>query len=123
MRGWKGLIAGLVVALLLLGLFEFLSPKVVGRNLNSTANDVGYAAAHTLFVERSSQKPFDQVSLDAHAAALAKAKSDGVTLTIWYIDQHQVVHVKVDKEAPSLVLKHFNGKYFQVSRSAVVAPG
>jgi Flp pilus assembly protein TadG len=125
MKAIKTLVTLLVVALIALIAFEVGSPLLTARDVNNAATDVAKAGAAKLFAERDcTVKSADVKSADAKAAANAKAVSDSVTLAAFTIDVNQVVHVTVEKEARSLVIKHIKGlrKRDELKKTATAAP-
>lgn len=125
MRPLKTLVVGAVVAVGAVGGFELYSPTLAAHDASNAAGDVAFAAAHKLFTERDSGKPFAAVSTDAKTAAVTQAEADNVTLVAFSIDAQERVHVTVAKEAGSVIvarigsLKHWDER----TASAVVAPG
>jgi hypothetical protein len=120
----KTLIAAVVTAIIVLLVFEVVSPILTTREVRTAATEVANAGAAKLFAERNSNKGFTLISADAQAAAAAEAASDHVTLAAFTIDASQKVHVTVEKEARSVIFKHIKGlrKRDEVSRSTTAAP-
>ena len=124
MRSLKLLAVVLVLAIIGLVAFEIISPLRAQQDARNAAQAVASAAASKLFSERDSHKYFATLVADAKAAAEAAASNDNVTLTKFDIDSNQVVHVTVQKEASSLVVKHIPGlrKRDEITESAHAAP-
>jgi Flp pilus assembly protein TadG len=124
MRSVKLLGVVLVLAIIGLVAFEIISPLRAQQDARNAAQAVAAAAASKLFTERDSHKDFATLVADAKAAAEVAAGTNRVTLTKFDIDSNEVVHVTVEKEATSLVVKHIPGlrKRDQITESAHAAP-
>jgi hypothetical protein len=124
MRALRLIVVVLVLAIIAIVAFEIISPLRAQQTTRDAAQAVASAAASKLFSERDSHKDFNTLVSDAKQAALAAASSNHVTLTRFDIDSNQVVHVTVEKEASSIVVKHIPGlrKRDEISQSAHAAP-
>ena len=122
MRALRILVGLVVLAIVAVAAFEVVSPTLTRRSARDAASAVAAAAAHQIFLDRS--KPPDVISSDARAAADAKAKSEHVTLTAFNIDPpDQVVHVTINKQARSIIVKHTTWRHYDnISVSATASP-
>jgi Tfp pilus assembly protein PilX len=122
MRALKALAGLVLLGLIALVVFEVLSPVQARRSAKSAAAAVAQAAAHQIFLDRS--KAPDLISTDAKAAAVAKAQAEHVTLTAFSIDPpEQLVHVTINKQARSIIVKHTMWRHFDsITVSATANP-
>lgn len=125
MKVLKILVAAVVLAVVAIAVYDGIQPTLAERDTRSAASNVASAAAHVLFTERDDPKDFSLKSTDAHKAALATAKSEGVTLTKFAIDSTNTVRVTVSKEAKSIVMKHIRPLRHldEITVSASATPG
>ena len=105
-----------VIALAGLAVVEVGSPMVTRVQLDGVAHDAADSAAHELF-----ERP-DLERARAAAGALATQQSAG--LKDFQVDAQGVVHVTVQREARSLVLRKWQRarSWFDVEVSATATP-
>jgi Flp pilus assembly protein TadG len=123
MRVLKLLLVVIILAVVLIGAFELISPSLTTNDAHNAANDVANAAAAKIYADKS--KPFPTISQDARRAANAQASADHVTLTSFTITgTAETVRVTVVKEAKSIIVKRINAwKHFdEITASATAEP-
>ncbi|HEX2064793.1 MAG TPA: hypothetical protein VHE80_10275 [Acidimicrobiales bacterium] len=93
--------AKIVVVLVLLGVavVELGSPVVTRAQLDGVAHDAAASAAHELFERPDIER--------ARTSAAQLATERGARLTSFSVEPNGVVHVTVEREARSLVLKRW----------------
>jgi Flp pilus assembly protein TadG len=124
MRVLRLVVVVIILAVLLIGGFELISPSLTTNDARNAASDVANAAASKIFADRT--KPFPTISADARHAADTTAAAHHVTLTSFTITgTSETVHVTVVKEAKSIIVKRINAwKHFdEITASASATPG
>jgi Flp pilus assembly protein TadG len=98
----SGSLAKIVLVLVLLGaaVVEVGSPMVTRAQLDGVAHDAADSAAHELFERPDMER--------ARATAAQLVTERGAQLKAFTVDTQGIVHVTVQREARSLVLKRWS---------------
>jgi len=124
----------LVIFVLVVGVgaaLEFFYHYTGKRDTKNAASDVASFAGQTLLADANppagSANPKltgNALSADVQAKATARARGDHVTLTAFFIDSSEKVHVSVAKQGREIIVGRFSNwrGWDQFSASATGAP-